>query len=616
MVIEGRAWQLFVAPVNAPETIAWVAMGFALDDAFARRIEEVTGVDVSLLSHGADPMQSAVVASTLDTAARTGLGDWLRVPRTESPGAAHPTELAGNTWLTFIQRLDADSPDALVALHEPEAEALAPYYDLRNTVAAIGGTALLVAMLVGLRLGRLATRPVGTLMRAAQRIEAGDYDEIRIGGEDEFARLAATTNTMQRGIAERERKLSHAAFHDALTGLPNLALADRTAIEIAQRLKLNVRSDDLVARLANDRFLAVTADGQVKPVMALAAQLCTLLRGGLEIDGLKLVVDAIAGVAVAPEHGDTAAELLSRAEVALNDCREAARPVMLYVPGREARVRRRLELGALLREAIASGEDLHLAYQPKVSVDDGTMIGVETLARWRHAALGDISPGEFAPLAEQIGAIRDLTRWVARESIAQLAAWRAQGLSFDLAMNVTAADILDLDLGDELLALLRRHDVPPGSLVLEITESALVGDTGAAARNIEILQAMGVRFAIDDFGTGHSSLSLLQRLPFDELKIDRSFLANAHQSADDRKIVASTIELAHAIGMKVVAEGVELEASLQLLRELRCDVAQGFLISRPVAASEIPAFCVQAGIPIPSAGCHTPSSGSTAVSSS
>ena len=651
LVIGDRAWQLFVAPVHAPETIAWVAMGFALDESFAHSIRELAGVEVSLLAARAGAAD-AVIASTLPPEARAALAALARRPGRLAIGGTRPDALGDARWLTFTQRLAPDAAEALVTLHESEDRALAPYYDLRNTVAAVGGTALLVAMLVGLRLGRLATRPLGALMRAARRIEGGDYADIEVGGGDEFAHLAATMNTMQRGIADRERRLSHAAFHDALTGLPNLALAqrhiesllvegrgavaivvietaglrdvsatfghalaDRTVTEIASRLKQNVRSDDLVARIANDRFLAISADGQMRPAMAMAAQLCTLLRGGLEVDGLKLVFDAIAGVAIAPDHGDNAAELLSRAEVALNDCREAARPVMLYVPGRDARVRRRLELGALLREAIATGEGLYLAYQPKVHVDDGTMAGVETLARWRHPALGEISPAEFAPLAEQIGAIRDLTRWVAREAIRQLGEWRAQGLGFDVAINVSAADILDLDLGDELLAQLRRHDVPPTALVLEITESALVDDAAAAARNIELLQAMGVRFAIDDFGTGHSSLSLLQTLPFDELKIDRSFLAHAHESADDRKIVASTIELAHGIGMKVVAEGVELEASMQLLRELGCDVAQGYLVSRPIAAADVPGFCVRAGIPIPSAGCHTPPSASTVASS-
>jgi len=651
LVIGDRAWQLFVAPVLAPEAIAWVAMGFALDESFARSIRELAGVEVSLLA-ARDGVSDAVVASTLSAEARVALEALARSPGRLAVGGTRPDALGDARWLTFAQRLDPESADTLVALHQSEDEALAPYYDLRNTVAAVGGTALLVAMLVGLRLGRLATRPLGALMGAARRIENGDYADIEVRGGDEFAHLATTMNTMQRGIADRERRLSHAAFHDALTGLPNLALAqrhiesllaarrgavaivvietaglrdvsatfghalaDRTVTEIARRLEQNVRSDDLVARIANDRFLAITADGQVKPAMAMAAQLCTLLRGGLEVDGLNLVFDAIAGVAIAPDHGDNAAELLSRAEVALNDCREAARSVMLYVPGRDARVRRRLELGALLRDAIATGEGLYLAFQPKVHVDDGTMAGVETLARWRHPALGEISPGEFAPLAEQIGAIRDLTRWVAREAIRQLGEWRRQGLGFDVAINISAADILDLDLGDELLAQLRRHDVPPTALVLEITESALVDDAAAAARNIEMLQAMGVRFAIDDFGTGHSSLSLLQTLPFDELKIDRSFLAHAHESADDRKIVASTIELAHGIGMKVVAEGVELEASMQLLRELGCDVAQGYLVSRPIAAADVPGFCVRTGIPIPSAGCHTPPSASIAASS-
>ncbi len=651
LVIDGRAWQMFVAPVNAPETIAWVAMGFALDEAFANEIHELAGVDVSLLVQPAAAMPR-VLASTLPRAPRAALGSALGVPGRTPVIATRRAELAGATWLSFVQPLDADSNDLRVALHESESEALAPYYDLRNTVAAIGGTALLVAMFVGLRLGRLATRPVGLLVKAARRIEDGEYADIELRGDDEFSRLATTMNTMQRGIADRERRLSHAAFHDALTGLPNLAfaqrhieallterriavavvvietqglrdvsatfghaLADRTVVEIARRLKLNVRSDDLVARLANDRFLAVMAGGQAKPALALAAQLCTMLRAGLEIDGLNLVFDAPAGVALAPDHGETAAELLSRAELALNESRETSRSVTLYVPGRDARVRRRLELGARLRAAIASGEGLWLAFQPKVAVDDGTMVGVETLARWRDPVFGDISPGEFAPLAEQIGAIRDLTRWVAREAIRQLALWRADGLSFDVAINVSASDILDPELGDELLGWLRRHDVPPAAIVLEITESALVDDAEAAARNIELLQAMGVRFAIDDFGTGHSSLSLLQRLPFDELKIDRSFLAHAHESADDRKIVASTIELAHAIGMKVVAEGVELEDSMRLLRELGCDVAQGFLVSRPIAAADIAGFCVRAGIPIPSPGCQTPPSGSIAASS-
>jgi EAL domain-containing protein (putative c-di-GMP-specific phosphodiesterase class I) len=210
--------------------------------------------------------------------------------------------------------------------------------------------------------------------------------------------------------------------------------------------------------------------------------------------------------------------------------------------------------------------------------------------RWNHPEHGPISPAEFVPLAERIGVVRGLTRWVMRAALRQLAQWRHAGLSFDIAINISAADILDAELGDELVALLRRYQVPPSSVLLELTESALVRDETVASRHMELLQTMGVRFAMDDFGTGYSSLSLLQKLPVDELKIDRSFLAAAHESADDAKIVASTIDLAHSIGLRVVAEGVEHEASLELLRRLGCDTAQGFLISRPLAPEAIPAF--------------------------
>jgi diguanylate cyclase len=611
VMIGRRAYQLFLAPVRAPDTIAWVTMGFALDANFAAQIRNLSGVEVSLLH----PQRTGalVVASTLPPGARAAI-------------EAGALQVAAPDYLNFVQPLEFSSGQLQVALHEPLAAAMQPYHELRNEIVAISLTALLVAALVAVRLGRRATRPVAQLAAAAKRIEAGSYDaHLELRGDREFVQLAGTFNAMQQGIAEREARLGHAVFHDALTGLPNLAgavrridaapdahavatlvvleisglrdvsatfghaVADRTLVAIAQRLQLQVRSDDFIARIDSDRFLVIANDGQVKPALALATQLCALLRSGLRIDALNLVFDAIAGVAIAPEHGRTAAELLPHAEIALHDCREFGQSVTLFAPGRDAGVRRRVELGAQLLAAI-EGQGLHLAYQPKVSVADGEMTGVEALVRWNHPVHGSISPAEFVPLAERIGVVRSLTRWVMRAAIRQLAQWRLEGLSFDVAINVSAADILDAELGDELVALLRRYQVPPGAVLLEITESALVRDEAAASRHMELLQVMGVRFAMDDFGTGYSSLSLLQKLPVDELKIDRSFLASAHESADDATIVASTIELAHSIGLRVVAEGVEHEASMDLLRRLGCDTAQGFLISRPLAPEAIPAF--------------------------
>ena len=227
------------------------------------------------------------------------------------------------------------------------------------------------------------------------------------------------------------------------------------------------------------------------------------------------------------------------------------------------------------------------------------MRSLEALVRWTHPQLGPVSPGEFVPLAERTGGSRHLTNWVLAAAIRQLGEWRQEGLEIDLAVNLSASDILDPDLSDEILRLLSRHRVESTSLLLEITESAVMRDPQLAARNMQLLRIAGVRFAIDDFGTGHSSLSQLSALPVDELKIDRSFISDPGPGAVT--IVTSTIELGHSMGLKVVAEGVEEASAWNLLRRLGCDFAQGFLISPPMPAAEVPGFVRRANQLLPDA---------------
>ena len=261
--------------------------------------------------------------------------------------------------------------------------------------------------------------------------------------------------------------------------------------------------------------------------------------------------------------------------------------VALYRAGRDEQHRRRLALITDLRRAIDQDE-LSLVYQPKVTMATRTVSSLEALVRWTHGSLGAVSPGEFVPLAESSGNSRHLTNWVLAAAIRQMGDWRRAGLELDLAVNLSAPDILDPDLGDEILKLLRQYQVDSSALVLEITESAVMQDPQAAARNMQLLRIAGIRFSIDDFGTGHSSLSQLSILPVDELKIDRSFIAQAATGAVT--IVTSTIELGHSMGLKVVAEGVEDAAAWNLLRRLGCDYAQGYLISRPLPAAAVPEF--------------------------
>jgi EAL domain-containing protein (putative c-di-GMP-specific phosphodiesterase class I) len=243
-------------------------------------------------------------------------------------------------------------------------------------------------------------------------------------------------------------------------------------------------------------------------------------------------------------------------------------------------------VGADLPLALQSGQ-LYLHYQPKFHMKDRGVSGVEALVRWKHPEFGTISPAEFVPIAERTGASGALTHWVLHTALLQLAAWQRQGLRIDMAVNLSAADILDPGMLQFILSALRDTQVQPGSLTLEITESVLLHEPETARRNIELLRIAGVRFSVDDFGTGYSSLSQLRELAADELKIDQSFVRHLTEGGEHAAVIRAIIELAHGLGLRTVAEGVEQEAQWRLLSELGCDCAQGYLMGRPQPADEL-----------------------------
>src|SRR6185312_1321499 len=397
--------------------------------------------------------------------------------------------------------------------------------------------------------------------------------------------LAALIVLDVRNVREINASLGHHVGDDALR-------------EVARRLSQNVGSRDLVARLAANQFLVVARDCSPDRSVLLAEQLAGAVRSGFHLPAVSLELHVGAGVCCAPLHGSATTELLRRVQIALEDAEETRTRVALYREGRDGEHRRRLALAGDLRRAIDSNE-LSLVYQPKVSVATRSVSSLEALVRWTHPELGAISPAEFVPIAERTGSSRRLTSWVLAAAIRQIAEWRRAGIALDVAVNLSAADILDPLLGEEIRGTLRASGVDPSSLALEITESAVMRDAPLAARHMQLLRIEGVRFAIDDYGTGYSSLSHLSRLPVDELKIDRSFMMHAHERRDDETIVRSTIELAHSMGLKVVAEGVEDPKGWNLLRRLGCDFAQGYLISRPLPVADVVAFVRRANDLLP-----------------
>ena len=629
VVMDDHLYQFFVAPVRAPEIIGWVAMGFAVDDALAAKVRDLVPRDDQVSVLAGDGSRLSLVASTLASTTRPALA--ARHDLSRDAAGSQTLSLAGQDYLTYVARLGEGDEPAVLVLQEPMAMVLAPYRSQRNALLAIGGLALGGALAVSLLLSRSATRPIGELVRAARRIQTGAYDkDVDVRGGHEFRSLAATFNAMQANIAEREARISHDARHDALTGLPNrvyveraleealraspppaLALlllevvnlgeingslghhvGDEALRETARRLRQNCGDGDITARLGSSQFLVIARGCSPARATLLAEQLVGSLRAGFSLLAVSLDLHVNAGVCCAPEHAATAEELLRHVHTALEDAGEARGRIATYRPGREEEIRRRLALAGDLRGGIERNE-LWLAYQPKVDLPSGRVRSLEALARWVHPQLGAISPGEFVPIAEQTGGARRLTSWALEATIRQMAEWRREGIDLDVAVNLSAPDLLDPQLGDEILEALRRHGVPPTRLVLEITEGAVMRDPAAAVRNMQLLRIAGVRFSLDDFGTGYSSLSQLSRLPLDELKIDRSFIIRAHERRDDVTIITSTIELAHSMGLKVVAEGVETEEAWNLLRRLGCDLVQGYLVSRPLAPADLVTFLRQ-----------------------
>jgi diguanylate cyclase (GGDEF)-like protein len=634
MVFGQRPYQLFLAPVRTPETIAWVAMGFVVDDSLAQRIGDLAGAQVVLASYGRDG--AAHVSATLPAAERDAtLAILSSAAATEEP---HVLKLESTDYLGFSRRVDARGDPVDVMLLKPMREVLTPYKDVRDALLVIDGIALVLAALVGSLLGRSATRPIGDLVLAARRIQQGQYETaVEVSGGDEFRSLAATFNAMQRNIAAREADIKHHLYHDPLTELPNRALAelrieelmsagerkacfalllidlrnvhdinaslghhvgDEVLREAARRLRQNAHTPDTVSRLGETQFLIIARDCRVERATLYADQLGGVVRSGFHLSGVSLDLHVACSVCAYPDHGDSAQTLLRRAQIALEDSTESRTRAAVYRTGSDEAHRRRLTLITDLRTAI-DRDGLSLVYQPKVTMATREVKSLEALVRWTHPQLGPVSPAEFVPLAEATGGARRLTSWVLKAAIGQMGQWREAGLEVSVAVNLSAPDILDADLGDEILYLLRSRRVEATQLLLEITESAVMRDPHLAARNMQVLRAAGVRFAIDDFGTGHSSLSQLNMLPVDELKIDRSFISHARLGSDAATIVTSTIELGHRMSLNVVAEGVEEPEAWNLLRQLGCDFAQGYLISRPLAPKDVPAFVLTANQLLP-----------------
>jgi diguanylate cyclase (GGDEF)-like protein len=595
-------------------------MGFALDERAAEEMSRQVGVDVSFVA--APDRHPLFVASSTPEDQRKLDSAAMRTPQ----AAPFAVAAGSDQLLTWVVPIHFADGSLCMVFQRSLSSALRPYQAIRDFMLLGGGLLLAVATALAAWLARSATKPVEELTKAAKLLEAGDYGvEVPSSGTTELKDLAGAFNAMRAAVADREETIRHQADHHPLTGLPTRArlssvledilhkaragnrtvtvclaevqqfqsiigsfghsVGDRVLLEVARRLKGHERRIDHVAHIGADQFaLILEATGGAK-VAQQAVAIVDRLHGSFDYQEVSFQLDLRVGAAVFPADGATAAELLQRAELALYRAKETGSPVGIYVKGDESSHRHRLSILGDLRRAIES-DQLELHYQPKVKAATGEVVGCEALVRWRHPQHGYVPPNEFIPHAERTGAIRSLTSWVMATALNDAARWEREGMCVDVAINISPVDFADSGFADNVASLLLQTGANASRVILEVTESGAMKDVAATLRMMEQLRVLGLRFSIDDFGTGHSSLAHLKRLPVDEVKIDRSFIKELETQGDDEVIVSSTVNLGHALELKVVAEGVEEASSWNRLRRLGCDFIQGYFIAKPMAVAE------------------------------
>ena len=648
VLMGGRPFQAVLVQLNAPRPVGWVLMAFPLDEHLVGEMKRLSGLDLTLLSRSSARSAWVVDMTSLDAMSANDLAQqpWAPAASASAPAMvevpAQGDEL-GVQALTLggERRLDS-SVVALVSVSIGDAVRLPA--DLRLALIVITMLAIVVFAAGSVVTARRVTTPLRGLADAAERLGGGDYATPMRGvtREDEIGALAHSFEHMRVSIAENQAQVLRLAYWDSLTGLPNRArfrelvgsairdatdaqladgtegsvavlmldlnrfkhvndvlgysVGDQVLVGIAERLgRALARDGDVVARLSGDEFAVLLCQAGAPQAHAVALRIEQALDQPLVLGEHRVDMGAGIGIACWPQHADTGDALLVRAEMAMYEAKRRSNGPVTYDPAIDATSAQTLTLVSELRQAVDRNE-LRLYLQPKLALEDRRVVGAEALVRWQHPTRGLVPPMQFIPFAEQTGFIRHLTMWVFEEAARHWQTLADEGLQLRLSVNLSTRDLLDLDLPQKFVALLARHGVPASAFCLEITESAIMDDPQRALATLDALSAFGFRLSIDDFGTGYSSLAYLKRLPVDELKIDQSFVRNMQSDRDDAMIVRSTIDLAHNLGIAVVAEGVETAEAWNLLRDLKCDQAQGYYMGRPMPVGEFSAWSTSWGM--------------------
>jgi len=607
--LKNALYQLSLSPLKVGSNIiGWVGFGFEIDSRLAHKYKNITGLETSFMVKQGDIWK--MIASSAQN-------EQLKLVEPIIKGDGPPGYIVQRKIIS-----ESDSIELGIGMFALRADLVEVLQGQWWQIIMLIVATLVLSLAGAYAIAASITKPVKILVKQAKKIASGDYQQqIAIQDQSELGQLANEFNEMQKAVLHREQAMEHLANHDKMTGLPNrnmlitelcklvechksyavfhLNLSRLTEIndtlghdvgdsliqDAAAKLS-DINGISQVFHLGADEFILLSDKYEGDQLALLIANIDQQLEVPFEHECLPLQLQFRIGIACFPQHSQDYMKVLQMADTALHHTRRKNQQIQIYNPDLEVNTVERLSLISDFKIAISHNQ-LEVFYQPKMLLSTQQITHMEALVRWRHPSLGLVPPDNFIPIAEQTGQITQLTRWVFKQVVSQYKLWLTQGYDFNLAVNISAYDVRDPGFYQNFCDTIDSENVPASQFTLEVTESAVVDDPDAAIAVLKRFKDKGFKLSIDDYGTGYSSLAQLKQLPVHELKIDKSFIQKLKEDPDDQIIVLSTIELAHNMGLTIVAEGIEDEFALDWLKQRGCEKAQGYFINRPQPVAEL-----------------------------